>query len=340
MARSASIWLSAPVIALLGALVSAGTALSARPEIQAIDASGFPSIRVTVLLPAQTRTPPTLSVNGAPAVGLTTVDLGEKESVALVLDRSQSMHGRALADGIRAAETFVAAKPNSDEIGVFTAASHAVRLSDFSASQASADDALNSLSVDHRYGTALWDAVVLAANRLRTNRLPGRAIILVTDGQETTSTATLQQAIRAAQSARARVYTIGIPDTTFTPTPLIELATATGGRYYRAPTTAAFTHIYGMIAAELNKTWQLQFLTAARPGDTLRLTIRADSTSTTASERLSNRLGNGASTNTSPSPFIIAALAIIGTLALILLWPLTRSVRSSRWLRGSAPFWD
>jgi hypothetical protein len=152
--------------------------------------------------------------------------------------------------------------------------------------------------------------------------------------------ATLQDAIRAAQSARARVYAVGIPDTTFTPMPLIELAAATGGRYYRAPTTAALARIYGVIAAELNRTWQLQFLTAARPGDTVKLTIRADGTSTTASETLSNRVGNGTSSATSPSPFIIAALAIIGTLAIILLWPIARRVRSSRRLHGSAPFWD
>ncbi len=98
--------------------------------------------------------------------------------------------------------------------------------------------------------------------------------------------------------------------------------------------------MYAVIAAELNRTWQLQFLTAARPGDTLKLTIRADSTSTTTSETLSKRLGNGTNSTTSPSPFIIAALAIIGTLAIILLWPLARNVRSSRRLHGSAPFYD
>ncbi len=173
MACLACIRLSALVTALLGALLWAGTALPAGPEIRGIDASGFPSIRVTVLLPAKTRTAPTLSVDGAPAVGLTTVDLGENESVALVLDHSQSMHGRALADGIRAAEAFVAAKPTSDEIGIVAAASHAVRLSDFSTSQANADDALNSLSVDHRYGTALWDAVVLFSRQSAPPKQPG-----------------------------------------------------------------------------------------------------------------------------------------------------------------------
>jgi hypothetical protein len=323
-------------VVVLGALAATSTASAGRPEIRQIDVSAFPRIQITVVVPADTRTAPTLSENGTPAVGLISDNLGQKESVSLVLDHSRSMHGRALAEGIRAAEAFVAAKPGPDQISIVGVASQALSLSDFSASQAVADDALNSLSVDPRYGTALWDSVVLAANRLRTHGLSGRAIILVTDGQETTSDATLVQAIHAALSARARIYAIGIPDTSFAPAPLVELARATGGRSYRAPSTAALVRIYRLIAADLDRTWQLQFLTADRPGDTLRLAVKAAGASATGSMSLPSSLGNATGTTSSLSRLIVALLAIVGALAIILLASVIRSMRPIRWLRRAS----
>jgi VWFA-related protein len=322
-------------LVLLGALALASSASAGRPEIRQIDLSSYPLIRVTVVLPSKATIPPTASQDGAPTVPVSAENLGDKESVSLVIDHSQSMHGQALAQAIRAARVFIAAIPNPDQISVIGVASQALNLSSFSDGHDAADEALSSLSVDRRYGTTLWDALVLAANQLRKHGLPGRTIILVTDGQQTTSKATLRQAIRAAQSARARIYTVGIPDRSFTPTPLIELARATGGRYYRAPSAPALVGIYRSIAAELDRTWQLQFLTATRPGDTLKLTVRGGGAFAHASKALPSDLGSATSTG---SPFLVltvALIAVIGGLAAILLTPIVRRMRPARWRRRS-----
>jgi Mg-chelatase subunit ChlD len=59
-------------------------------------------------------------------------------------------------------------------------------------------------------GTAYLDATVKAVEMLRGVRHPGKAVVLLTDGVDLNSTADLPTAIRQAQKAGVKVYTIGI----------------------------------------------------------------------------------------------------------------------------------
>jgi tight adherence protein B len=96
-------------------------------------------------------------------------------------------------------------------------------------------------------------------------------IIVVTDGNETRSRASLKDAITAVQQAGAAVYVVAIESAKFTPGPLKELATETGGTYYGAASSEALAGVYRSIAAELGRTWRLEYATAGRPGETLKL---------------------------------------------------------------------
>jgi tight adherence protein B len=97
-------------------------------------------------------------------------------------------------------------------------------------------------------------------------------IILLSDGADNASKLTLTQAISAAHAANAAVYTIGIEGKGFTSAPLEQLSAATGGQYYGASSTAALKSVYGTIGEVLKRTWRVQYVTAARPGDLIRLT--------------------------------------------------------------------
>ena len=59
-------------------------------------------------------------------------------------------------------------------------------------------------------GTTLNDALVLSANSLSSESYLGRVIIVVTDGNETRSEASLEQTITAAQDAGVSIYVVGI----------------------------------------------------------------------------------------------------------------------------------
>jgi tight adherence protein B len=253
----------------LAALVVAPAA-SAGVRIQSVDTSGFPAIRLTVLAPLHAASP-RLTENSAPVTGYSAVNLGGQKAIVLALDRSQSMLGRPFANALSAARTFVAAAGPNDHVGVVAFGHSAFGLGRFSASPADAQTSLNGMTVDTQSGTALYDAIVLAASHLRSDNSPGRAIVVVTDGADVSSTNTLQQAVAAAHAAHAAVYTIGIGGPSFTPDALQTLSRDTGGSYRQVARTRDLNTVYAALASELDRTWQLSYATAARPGMTLDL---------------------------------------------------------------------
>ncbi|MDX6407829.1 MAG: tight adherence protein, partial [Gaiellaceae bacterium] len=197
---------------------------------------------------------------------------GRVKAIAAVIDRSQSMRGKPLADAAAAARAFVAAKQGADELAVIAFGSKVSTLSPFSNVRRDADLPLGRMTPDRAKGTALYDAVISAANQLRGNPLPGRVIIVLSDGADNASSGSLATAVRAAREANASIYAIGVEGTGFTADPLMELASSTGGQYYGAASTSELAGVYSSIAAALKKTWRIQYVTSARPGDSIRLT--------------------------------------------------------------------
>ena len=263
--------LGAAALALVVLPGVAGAAGGVR--ITAVDTSAFPSVRVTVVTPQPAAKAPALSEDGRPVIGVTSKNLGQEKSVVMVFDRSQSMAGKAMKDAIGAARAFVGSKPASDRIAVVAVGKQAFQLTEFSSARADADAALRTLEVDKVRGTALYDSVVLSSRLLASDDLQARVIVLLTDGQEVSSKASLDEAITAAREARVTVYPIGIESASFKPAPLKRLAAETGGRYTGAAGTAALHAIYTSLAQELRRTWQLTYFTTTRPGDTFEVAV-------------------------------------------------------------------
>lgn len=298
-----------------------------------VDASGYPEIRATVVGSAASTRAPSLSEDGAAVVGLQAQNLGAAKAVVLALDRSQSMAGRSLADATTAAKTFVSLKGGSDQVAVVEFGRRAVELTGFSVAGGDADAALGAVRVDSRSGTALYDAVVLAAQQLGAQPLPGRVLVLLTDGRDVSSKADLDEAIAAARRARAGVYPVAVAGPQFDPSPLLRLARSTGGIYHRVGSSAQLAQVYASIAAELARTWRLRYTTAARPGDSLALHAALPSQGAAdATLRLPTGLGGAPTGPAKPTPLIPSSLysstgtlvvgAIVFALALTAVWML------------------
>ena len=85
--------------------------------------------------------------------------------------------------------------------------------------------------------TAIWDAVVLTSNNIlaRASGVHRRAIILLTDGYDTTSRLSSKEAVNGALAAETVIYAIGIGDSKTQGVdrgPLRSLAERTGGRAF------------------------------------------------------------------------------------------------------------
>jgi tight adherence protein B len=262
-------WLRLPPLALAAsvALVAASAASAAAPvRVVGVDTGGYPELRVTVVAPPGSAQP-TLRENGVPVTGLEAHNLGQAKSVVLLIDNSQSMSGKPLADAVAAARTFIAAKGPGDRIEVIAFGHQALALTRFSNATADADAALRALRPDKTSGTALFDAVTLASRKLAAERQPGHVIIVLTDGRDVSSSATFGKAVNAAHRAGASIYPIGISGPDYTPDPLRDLAARTGGSYHEAASTKQLAAIYSWIGKTLSHTWELSYPTAERPGD-------------------------------------------------------------------------
>ncbi len=247
------------------------TAASAAPHIQGVDAGAYPSLRVTYVAP-KGGTAPALRENGHPVANFQAVNLGQTKSIVLALDRSQSMRGRPLANALAAGRQFVNAAGADDHVGVVSFGHNAIALTRVASSPAEAADQIGGMTVDSQSGTALYDAIVVAANSLAQDHRPGRAIVVVTDGADVSSSHSLKDAVAAAQAAHAAIYTIGIAGPDFTASTLEQLAADTGGSYRQASSARDLTRTYGALKDELSRTWQLTYLTTARPGEHVSLT--------------------------------------------------------------------
>jgi tight adherence protein B len=257
------------VFAALLLATPASAANSAR--LTGIDVTGYPTIKASVVTPTPSSSAPRVRENGEPVVGFQAQNLARAKSVELVIDISRSMAGSALTNAVAAARSFAASKSPSDRIEVIGFGKGALRLTGFSSSTIDADAALRLLTVDNKQGTALYDAVALGSRSLAAEALPGRVLIVLSDGDDTTSRTTLQQAAHQARSAGATVYAIGIEGKGFSPLALQELASQSGGAYFPAASSAAIDSAYRSIAEQLRRTWRITYLSSATPGENVRL---------------------------------------------------------------------
>jgi tight adherence protein B len=249
----------------------ASARLSAGVAVKGVDTGSFPVLRVSVLTSDPSSRPPRLRENGQPVRVDRAENLGAEKSVVLAIDRSQSMRGAPLVHAIAAARGFLAAKPAADRLAVATFATKPQMLTDFATERRDSDGALSGIKIDPVQGTTLYDAIVRASNMLASEPLEARVIIVVTDGNETRSAASLTEAISAARRAETAIYVVAIESPKFNPDPLRKLAQETGGAYHGTASSATLSAEYAAIASELRRTWRLDYATAARPGDTTTL---------------------------------------------------------------------
>jgi tight adherence protein B len=285
------------------ALATMASTAGAGVRLNGVDLGAYPAVRATVVTSTPASRPPAMLENGLAVVGLRAVNLGRSKNVVLALDTSRSMAGKPLAEAAAAAESFVRGKPASDRISLVTFGDKAVQQGRFSTATIDADNVLRTLSVSAHSGTALWDAVELSA-RVLASQEGGRVVVLLTDGDDVGSQASQANAVSALHKAGAIVYPIAFGKNADA-TGLKLLAAQTGGSFHKAASSATLRSIYASIARELRRTWRVQYLTTARPGD--KLTLKASEGklgSDEAGAEVPASLGSGPAAETKPSPLL------------------------------------
>jgi len=255
------------------ALAAAAASASAQAEVVLtnVDATRHPTLQFSVVTGKPAGAAPRVLENGRRVFGLEAVNLGRGKSVVLAIDRSRSMKGGALGHAAAAARAFLGQKQARDRVAVVTFGHEATQDTNFSSATIDTDSALRHLTLDTKSGTALYDAIRMAAVALSAEPYAGRVIVVLTDGANVARRTTLEQAAEAAKRAGAVVYGIGIETGDFSPAPLRRLAAETGGSYFAASSAATLSGAYRAVGERLARTWRVSYLTAARPGRELKI---------------------------------------------------------------------
>ena len=188
-------------------------------------------------------------------------------SLGVLLDISVSMFGRRIADARTAVDRFLFEQLDHEDEFFILAFNHKPHvLTQWTQTPIVVHDALDSLKPTG--GTAVYDAVVASMPLIAKRNKERGALLLVSDGADTASTATLKDVQAALRRSQAFVYAIAIdsPDRraingTVNPTTLREITNETGGRTEIVQSTTQIADAAATIADELNH----QFVMGSRP---------------------------------------------------------------------------
>lgn len=175
-------------------------------------------------------------------------DAGDiSQTALLVMDTSDSMAGEKLAAAKDAARQFVEAVPSEVEIGLVTFDSAANLQVAPTSNRGNLLRTIDGLTTAPQ--TVLYDAVVVAAQELRSADV-GSALLL-SDGADRGSKATLAQATKAAERSDARFDVVSFGDSTGQVAALTDIAEATDGTVYQAADTDALIAAFDAAAETL-----------------------------------------------------------------------------------------
>lgn len=120
------------------------------------------------------------------------------------------------------------------------------------------------LSTQTGGGTLLYDAIVEASNTVLKNQKNRKAMVVLSDGDDNGSTATLTDAVEAAQRADTLIYSILFSDSSFGgfggKGVLMRLSKDTGASFYEVSKKQDIDQIYQAIQDELRSQYSLGFI--------------------------------------------------------------------------------
>ena len=194
--------------------------------------------------------------------------------IVFAMDVSTSMLARDFTpDRISAAKDiaieFIAQRP-SDRMGIVVFAGESYTQCPLTTDRATLINLMKEVTTDLiEDGTAIGNGLATAVARMMDSDAPSRVIILLTDGVNNRGEIAPETAAEIAKTYGVRVYTIGVGANGTAPYPVMtpwgvevqqmkveideelleNIATATGGRYFRATDNTKLSEIY----SEINK---------------------------------------------------------------------------------------
>ena len=277
--------LRAGLLVLVTLIMLTPNALADSGQVNVTDvrASAFPkvTIRFTVTSPNGSLVPVlnndnlSITEGGKPINQFIVYSLDKSPvplAVTMAIDVSGSMNDQGKLPAAKAAaETFVSRLRTIDQVELISFSDSQRVVVPFTGDQAAVLRGLNDLKAQGN--TVLYDATDTAVNN--TLRMQGtRVVIVLTDGEDTASKASLEGALATARQTHVPIYTIGLGSDVKDDV-LARMAKETGGRYFKAPRAEDLDAVFAQLTQELTRQYELYYFSplAHEAGKTVDATI-------------------------------------------------------------------
>ena len=274
------------LIAALMLMAAPALAQTASQEIEIVDIDGsrYPEGGQTTMVVefrnfAEEPDPTAVevTVGGQPVSDLVVEPIGDSTvpvGVVLALDASGSMAGAPLDAAKTAASSFIDQARAEDRIAIISFADEVQVLAGFTNNkdslrttiegiQAGGETSFNDAVIQ---GVSLFDAAT--AQDLLAN------MIILTDGDDTASTATLDEAVAATAASGVRTFGVALESPDFNPDPVEQVATAGAGLFLSTPDPEQLSGLYDEISREISNTLVARFVSPVSTPGTLNLQLR------------------------------------------------------------------
>jgi tight adherence protein B len=212
-----------------------------------------------------------VTANGQPVTDLVVEPVGASAvpvGVVLVIDTSGSMEGAPMASAIAAAQSFVDQARAEDRIAIVTFADAVQVLSGFTNNKQALNAALAGLVAagETAFNDAVIQGIAMFDQPAADTLLPN--MIVLTDGEDTVSEATFEDALAAVEGSDVRTFGVALEGSDFNPEPVQQIATAGGGLFLSTPNPEELSTLYTQIGREINNTLVARFVSPiSSPGD-------------------------------------------------------------------------
>jgi VWFA-related protein len=203
-------------------------------------------------------------------------------TIGLVVDASGSMRSK-IGEVVAATLAFAKSSNPNDEL-------FAVRFNDDVQSAVSGDtpfllasdlgrleSAMTSVRPDGQ--TALYDGVMMGLEHLSRGSRSRKVLVVISDGGDNASTATLDDVLKRARDSNAAIYTVGIyddNDVDRNPRVLKELAHTTGGERYLPRSPGDLLRVCNRIAREIRSGYTIGYVPPDHDGAYHRVRVVLD----------------------------------------------------------------
>lgn len=182
----------------------------------------------------------------------------EPIGVVLVLDTSGSMKGEPISDLAGATLLFLSEMRSIDEFSIVGFSDEVTVYSTFTSDRQKLRDSIS--EIEAKGETSLFDGIVVALNQFKSREdIKYRYLIVLSDGKDTVSKLTLQDAIDKALENNTVVYSIALLSSDFNPDDLRKISEKTGGEMLVTVNSKELKELYETISRKIINQYRISY---------------------------------------------------------------------------------